>query len=245
MYEEIKYLPGTDQSLYMEFGNSISPEINRRIRQTLEKIEKENLEEIIELIPTYRSILVIYDPLKTTYWDLVDKLKNLAAVFSEEETAKTRIFDIPIVYGGDYGPDIDFVCDHNGLSRDEVIQIHTSKSYLVYMLGFTPGFTYLGGMDERIETPRLEVPRTKIPAGSTGIAGSQTGIYPIESPGGWQLIGRTALKLYDPSKDEPVFLKAGDYVKFYQVREEDHLEIKSLVDKGQFEISYREEIVHD
>jgi KipI family sensor histidine kinase inhibitor len=130
------------------------------------------------------------------------------------------VIEIPTLYGGDSGPDLDYVASHNGLTPEEVVQIHASGTYRIYMLGFTPGFPYLGGMDERIATPRLETPRTKISGGSVGIAGAQTGIYPIDSPGGWQIIGRTPLALYDPQREEPILLQAGESIRFVPIDQE-------------------------
>lgn len=240
LYKEAKYSPCGDKALLMEFGNSIDPEINKKIRSVMKALDQENISSIEEIIPTYRSILIIYDPLKIRFDALVNELKKLEDSIGQEYDSSIRIFEIPTVYGGEYGPDIEFVAKHNGLTVREVIDIHTSVNYLIYMLGFTPGFTYLGGLDERIETPRLENPRTKIPAGSTGIAGKQTGIYPIESPGGWQLIGRTPVKLYDPYKDPPVLLNAGDYVKFVEVDENEYHKILEKVEREEYEISIRE-----
>lgn len=138
---------------------------------------------------------------------------------------KKFIVEIPVLYGGEYGPDIENIATHNNLSIEEVIKIHTSGEYLVYMLGFTPGFPYLGGMDKRIATPRLKTPRTKIPGGSVGIAGEQTGVYPIESPGGWQLLGRTPLNFFDPNNEKPFLINAGEYIKFVQISEEEYHKI--------------------
>ncbi len=241
MYDKIKYLPVGDKSLVMEFGNEISPEINKRIRLTMKGISEKNIRGIEELIPTYRSILIIYNPLLIKHKDLVSALETLERSSSDEGNLLKRIVEIPTIYGNEYGSDIEFVAEHNNLTVEDVVNIHTSVDYLIYMLGFTPGFTYLGGLDSRIATPRLEVPRTKIPAGSTGIAGSQTGIYPIESPGGWQLIGRTPLELYNPYKNPPVLLKAGDYVRFVRIDRGDYDRIKDLVEKNEYEIRVVEE----
>ena len=150
------------------------------------------------------------------------------------------MFEIPVCYGGEYGPDIQNIADHAGLSVEEVIQIHTSRDYLIYMLGFLPGFTYLGGLDERIHTPRLANPRIRIPAGSVGIGGSQTGIYPMDSPGGWQLMGMTPVKTYDPDREVPILVEAGDYIRFVAIDEDEFHRIKELVDKNEYQCVVRE-----
>lgn len=234
MYNEIKYIPAGDRSLVMEFGNSIKPEINAKIRNMVMAIEDAKVSGILEIIPTYRSILIIYDPLQVEYNFLIKYLKDTITSLGNSSEAESRIVELPTVYGGEYGPDIEFVAKHNNITVDEVIRIHSSTDYLLYMLGFTPGFGYLGGMSKDIETPRLQVPRTKIPAGSTGIAGSQTGIYPIDSPGGWQLIGRTPVKLYDPLGTPPILLNAGDYVRFVPVSEEEYLKIQEEINNGKY-----------
>ena len=145
------------------------------------------------------------------------------------------VIHVPAIYGGEYGPDLHYVAEFNCLSEDDVITIHSSVACLVYMFGFTPGFCYLGGMDKRIATPRQETPRLKIPAGSVGIAGEQTGIYPLLSPGGWQLIGRTPLLLFNPDR-KPVFLfNAGDYIQFYPVDMEEYKRIAEEVAAGTYQ----------
>ena len=152
-----------------------------------------------------------------------------------EEASASRVFEIPVCYGGEYGPDIENIAKHAGLTEEEVIEIHSSKDYLIYMLGFLPGFSYLGGLDERIHTPRLANPRIRIPAGSVGIGGSQTGIYPLDSPGGWQLLGMTPVKTYDPEREDPILFEAGNYIRFVPVSEEEYKQIKEQVENGTYE----------
>lgn len=234
MYEKTKYLIAGDKALVMEFGNNISEEINNKIRSMTVAIETQNIKEIVELVPTYRSLMIHYNPLKISYDELANTLKELEKELEGIELPAPQVVEIPTLYGGEYGPDIENVAKHNHLSIEEVIKIHTSKEYLIYMLGFTPGFPYLGGMDERIATPRLESPRTKITGGSVGIAGGQTGIYPIDSPGGWQLIGRTPVPLYDPQRETPILLKAGNYISFKSIDEKEYREIEEAVKKGAY-----------
>ena len=221
--------PVGDRAISIDFGQVIDPTINRHIRQTIERIKELQLEGIIELVPTYCALLVEYDAMLYSYSEIC----NIIEPTLEEGMANTTnelvtVVEVPTVYGGEFGPDLSFVASHNHLSEDEVISIHSGTDYLVYMLGFIPGFTYLGGMDPRIATPRLSSPRTLIPAGSVGIAGEQTGTYPSDSPGGWQIIGRTPVTMYDMSKAQAALLNAGDYVRYVPIDESEFHRIKSL-----------------
>ena len=153
------------------------------------------------------------------------------------------VIEILVLYGGEMGPDIENVAEHNHKTVEEVIKIHTSEEYLIYMIGFIAGFPYLGGMSKEIATPRLKSPRVKIEGGSVGIAGEQTGIYPVASPGGWQLIGRTPLKLYDADREKPVLLEAGQYIKFAAVTEEEYKKIEKEVEDGTYKyVVYDKEV---
>jgi KipI family sensor histidine kinase inhibitor len=161
--------------------------------------------------------MVHYNPLEISYEALSEAVMSTLETLDEIDLPAPSVIEIPTLYGGDYGPDLENVAKYHEMLPEDVVKIHASGQYRIYMLGFTPGFPYLGGMDERIATPRLETPRTKIHAGSVGIAGAQTGIYPIDSPGGWQIIGRTPLSLYDPGRAEPILLKAGETIKFIPI----------------------------
>lgn len=219
---ETKYLLAGDKAIVVEFGDIIDEDINRKVINLMKNIESSSLiNSIYEMIPTYRSLMIIYNPLKITFNDLINSVKNIECNLKVLDKREKNIIKIPVLYGNDYGPDIDTVAKHNRLSIEEVIRLHSEAEYLVYMLGFTPGFTYLGGMNNKLETPRLDNPRVKIPEGSVGIAGKQTGVYPIDSPGGWQLIGRTPIKLYNPKRENPILLKAGDYVKFTPITKDE------------------------
>ena len=214
---EVRFLLTGDTSLTVEFGNEISEEINAKIRAFNIALGQSGIKGIVETVPTYRSLMVHYDPGVIGYGALVKKMQSLLGQLDSIQIPPSEVLEIPVLYGGEEGPDLAFVAEHNGKTQEEVIKIHTSTEYLIYMLGFTPGFTYLGGMSEEIATPRLKTPRVKIPGGSVGIAGSQTGVYPIDSPGGWQLIGRTPVRMYDPDRAEPILPQAGQYIKFYAI----------------------------
>jgi len=234
MYETAKYLNSGDSALNIEFGNSISEEINKKIRAMTLALENQNIAGIVELVPTYRSLMVHYNPLMLSCEELINLCGEIEKGLDNIELSAPEVIEIPTMYGGEYGPDIENVASHNNLTLEEVIRIHTSSEYLIYMLGFTPGFSYLGGMDKTIATPRLQSPRTKIPGGSVGIAGEQTGIYPIASPGGWQLIGRTPVELFNPKRENPILLKAGNYIKFKSITEEEYIIIQKQVENGTY-----------
>jgi KipI family sensor histidine kinase inhibitor len=240
-----RYLIAGDQGLVVEFGDTIDPAINRRVRdlfvallsaqQQAEGAGREaastgdpavaGLRGILDLVPTYRSLLITYDPLVITTDALRAAVEALEAGGVGTGLAAPQVLEVPTAYGGEFGPDLPFVASHNGLSEEDVIAIHSGTDYLVYMMGFSPGFPYLGGMSERIATPRLKTPRTAIPAGSVGIAQAQTGIYPVESPGGWQLIGRTPVALFDAMRTPPVLVEAGDYIRFVPITAERFAEL--------------------
>ncbi len=235
----MKFLKAGDSALIIELGNEISPIINYNLKKITDYLDSLNHKAIKDLLPTYRSIIVYYDPMMISFDELKEMVeKNCAADDSQMLSVKKEIIEVPVLYGGEYGPDIENIASHNNLTIEEVIDIHTSGEYLVYMLGFTPGFPYLGGMDKRIATPRLTTPRTKIPAGSVGIAGEQTGLYPIESPGGWQLLGRTPLNFFDSAKENPFIVAAGQYIKFKAITEEEYHAIVEQVKNGTYTVKH-------
>jgi len=220
-----------DTSLAVIFGDEISKEMNIKVRTFDAAISKAKIAGIYETVPTYCTITIHYAPEVIRYNELKARLMEMLESDTDSaELGVADVIEIPVLYGGEYGPDLDFVAEHNGLSTKEVIEIHSKPEYLLYMLGFTPGFPYLGGMDERIATPRLTSPREKIPAGSVGIAGKQTGVYPMDTPGGWQIIGRTPLPLYNPHATQPILLDAGMHVKFIPVTEKEYNDILSQVE---------------
>ena len=220
MRDSPKFLPAGDQALVVELGDKIDPLVNRRVRDLMDAMEAAKVEGVFDLVPTYRSILVYYDPMRTSPPELEATVTELDRSSEDRNLEEPRTIEIPTLYGGEYGPDLEFVAERAGLTAQEVIDIHSGADYQVYMMGFSPGFPYLGGMSERLTTPRLETPRLEIPAGSVGIAESQTGVYPLASPGGWRLIGRCPLKLFDPDAEPPSLLAAGDRVRFVPISDE-------------------------
>ena len=214
---DVRFLLTGDTSVCVEFGNEISEPINAQIRAFNIALSKSDIPGIVETVPTYRSLMVHYDPEAIRYAPLAERLRGLLGRLDQIAIPPSQVLEIPVLYGGEMGPDLEVVAQHAGKTPEEVVGIHTSADYLIYMLGFTPGFAYLGGMSGEIAAPRLETPRVKIPAGSVGIAGSQTGVYPIDSPGGWQLIGRTPVRMYDPEREPPILPQAGQYIRFYPI----------------------------
>ena len=240
--QNIRILTAGDSSLLIEFGNEISPEINRRIAAVVELMREQHIEGVVDVIPAFCSLLVNYDPRVAGYEKMKTRLESLVRVDIKVGQTKRKIFEIPVLYGGEYGPDLASIADHAGISEDEVVLIHSSKDYLIYMLGFLPGFCYLGGLDERIHTPRLSNPRLRIRAGSVGIGGSQTGIYPLDSPGGWQLMGMTPIKTYDPEREIPILVEAGNYIRFVPIDEEQYKRIQAQVAEGSYQCVIHEEV---
>ncbi|MBR5109657.1 MAG: 5-oxoprolinase subunit PxpB [Clostridia bacterium] len=229
-----------DSSVLIVFGDTISAEINQRISSTVQLIRAQRIEGIVDMIPAFVSLLINYNPLVISYDALKKRLEKILQLETKASETVKRVFEIPVCYGGEYGPDLKNIAAHAGLSEREVIDIHTSCDYLIYMLGFLPGFCYLGGLDERIHTPRLETPRLKIPAGSVGIGGKQTGIYPMDSPGGWQLMGKTPVKTYDPERDPAILVQAGEYIRFVEIGEAEFKRIAGLVEKNEYQVTVRE-----
>ncbi|MBB5172642.1 5-oxoprolinase subunit PxpB [Texcoconibacillus texcoconensis] len=227
--------PLGDTGLRIHFGEKISPQINQLIRRFAILLEQQELPGVIEWIPTYTAISISYNPYIVSYHDLKATLIEMKDKQTDATLPPARIIHMPTCYGGDYGPDLAEVAKRNGLREEEVISIHTASDYLTYMMGFTPGFPYLGGMSQKIATPRLAEPRAHVPKGSVGIAGSQTGVYPMSTPGGWQLIGRTPLKLYDPYRENPILLQAGDYLKFIAISKHEYQNIERQVQDGTYE----------
>ncbi len=204
--------PASDHSLLISVGESISETAHRDIVRLFELLR--GMEGVRNLHPGYASILISYDPLRRHPADLAREVRERAARVDTAPLQEARTVEIPVRYGGESGPDLADVAAHCGLTPERVVELHSGAGYLVYFLGFSPGFPYLGGMPQQIAVPRLESPRKQVPAGSVAIGGSQTGVYPLASPGGWRIIGQTPLKLFDPAHDPPALLRMGDRVRF-------------------------------
>lgn len=235
----LRFKPAGDRALLIEGAEVISPHENLKMYRLMLAIERE-VEGVEEVVPGYRSLLVYYDPFAVSFDELTRAIRQMERRPGSIDLPSPRLVYLPVLYGGDAGPDIRDVAVHNALTMDEVIQIHTAATYRVYMIGFLPGFPYLGGLSPKLFTPRLPSPRTRVPAGSVGIAGNQTGVYPMESPGGWRLIGRTPVELYMPQRNPPVLLLMGDFVKLFPVSPEEFHEIRAQVERGEYRVRIEE-----
>lgn len=225
--ESYRIFPLGDSALTVEFGNVISPELNQKAIALADHIENNPFPGLIETVPAYTTTTVFYDLVEVrkafaelpTAFDAVKDAVSISIRNLEENTVVApRLVEIPVTFDRDVDFDLGHVATEHGLAIDEVIDIFTATTYRVYMLGFLPGFSYMGEVDERIATPRKESPRMRVPKGSIGIAGKQTGIYSLESPGGWQIIGRTEVEMFTPEGENPTYLRPGDKVKFLEVQ---------------------------
>lgn len=228
--------PLGDRAIIIEFGTDIHLDTHHIIQAVSSFLDDHPMEWMIEYIPAFTSLAIYYDPMKirplhsknqSPYEIACTQIRDILSQITNVRFKEPSTIEIPVYYGGDYGPDLKTVAKVNHLTSKEVIEIHTGGEYLVYMIGFAPGFPYLGGMSESIAAPRRETPRLKIPARSVGIAGNQTGIYPIETPGGWQIIGRTPIELFKPTENPPSLLKAGDIIRFKSINIEEYKELEA------------------
>jgi inhibitor of KinA len=212
-----RIVPAGDAALIVELEERIDPVVNARTIALADGIQAAAIAGVRDVVPTFRSIAVYFDPLRTDYTSLIQRIETEAARASSDVSGKRKPVRIPVCYGGEFGPDLGAVATYARMTEAEVVALHTATTYRVFMLGFVPGFAYLGIVNERIAMPRHSTPRVRVPAGTVGIAGVQTGIYPAETPGGWQLIGRTPLKPFDAARAQPFLLAAGDAVQFYAI----------------------------
>jgi len=212
--ETIACEPLGEGAALVRLADGIGRDAHERVRAFCAKLEQQPPPGLIEYVPAYTTVALYYDPLRVDYEDVRDAAQHIAARPSNATATVPNVIEIPVCYGGECGPDLEHVAAVHDMSPEAVIELHESGEYEVWMLGFAPGFAYLGGLPERIATPRRATPRVKVPAGSVGIAGAQTGVYPFDSPGGWQLIGRTPLRMFDPTRSPPALLGPGDRVRF-------------------------------
>jgi inhibitor of KinA len=216
-----------DSALIVEFEPRIDPSVNARAIQLADALQAARLPGVLDVVPTFRSVAVYFDPLHTNGEALFARVEAEAAKPSADPDTDRPPVRVPVCYGGEFGPDLAAVAAFSGLDEAAVVAAHTGRTYRTFMVGFVPGFAYLGTVDERIAMPRRDTPRIRVPIGSVGIAGIQTGIYPMETPGGWQLVGRTPLKPFDPDRAEPFLVKAGDAVEFYAIDPDQFLAVES------------------
>jgi KipI family sensor histidine kinase inhibitor len=214
MTDAYRIVSAGDSALILEFEDRIDPAINARAVGVADRVASVKLSGVRDVVPTFRSVAVHFDPLRTNVAELTARLENEASRPFDEVADVRPIIRVPVAYGGDLGPDLQEVADAAGITAADVVRRHAAPIYRVFMMGFLPGFAYMGTVDSTIALPRRATPRVRVPAGSVGIAGQQTGVYPSESPGGWRLIGRTAVKPYDSARPEPFLFRPGDRVKF-------------------------------
>ncbi|HEX6847682.1 MAG TPA: 5-oxoprolinase subunit PxpB [Chitinophagaceae bacterium] len=230
-----KILPLSDTALIIDFGNVIDESINKLVHSVFYQLQKEPVPGMIEAVPAYSSLTIYYDVLlirktissgQTAYEWISGKVKEYLSGERIEVQENGTFISIPVCYEKEYGTDLNFIALINQIDVDEIIHLHTSAVYRVYMLGFLPGFAYMGMVNEKMATPRKQFP-APVEAGSVGIAGRQTGIYPLRSPGGWQIIGRTPLNLFNKEKQNPTLFKSGDMVQFYSITGEEFIHLKN------------------
>ena len=233
----VRFLLAGDGGLVVEFGAEVDVAVNNRVRALALTLEAARIPGLLEVVPTYRSLGVQYDPARLSVEDLRARIETVLTKLDAAQLPPPRIVRVPTCYGGEFGPDLPFVVEHSGLSEAEVITLHSQTPYHVHMIGFTAGFAYLGGLPEKLHTPRLPSPRTKTPRGAVGIGGSQTGAYAADTPGGWRLIGRTPLPLFDPLREPPTPMLPGDTVRFDPISREEYdrleREFQQAVGSGQ------------
>ncbi|SFE90570.1 5-oxoprolinase subunit PxpB [Alteribacillus iranensis] len=220
--------PLGDSAIRMVLAKTISPEVNEHIRKVMWSAKNYKGNGIIEWVPTYTGVTVHYDPASVSWSTLKSTIKQVMETAYKLTLPAAQIYDIPVCYGGEFGSDLKKIAHQKGMKEEEVIALHSNRKYLIFMLGFTPGFPYLGGMDEKLATPRLDTPRTFVEKGSVGIAGIQTGVYPVASPGGWNIIGRTPIPLFNPQRENPVLLEAGAFLRFYPITRQEYEEISMM-----------------
>ncbi|MFD1470976.1 5-oxoprolinase subunit PxpB [Companilactobacillus mishanensis] len=233
---DYSYFQISEQALEVVFPEQIDVQENKLIQLVARKLIEEKAVGVIGVIPAYHTLTVNFDYDLTSYHDLIDEIDTLIETSDSEQSTEKTIVELPVCYDREFGPDLDDVANFASISVDELIKLHSSTDYFIYMMGFLPGFAYMGSVPENIAMPRLEVPRKKIAPGSVGIAGAQTGMYPVESPGGWRLIGRTPVKLYDVT-DPVLKYKSGDYIRFKPITKDEYFAIQAQDEAGEYQLN--------
>ncbi|GMB90051.1 5-oxoprolinase subunit PxpB [Helicobacter ailurogastricus] len=218
----MEFKPCAENALLITLGDLITPSLNAKVRLLYKTLRAQNLKGLVEIVPAYASLLVIYDPFIQTHAHLIELVKNLNLDLPTEQEQEAYLVEIPACY--ELGLDLESVAEQTGLSPAQVIEKHSGRDYLVYCLGFLPGFVYLGGLDPALRLPRLAIPRLEVAAGSIGIANEQTGIYPIDSPAGWHILAQTPASLYVPTQEPPVCVRAGDYIRYKPISLQEYQE---------------------
>lgn len=226
-----RFLAAGDTALVVEFGSVVDRAINRRVTSLGQALRDADLAGIVDLVPTFRSLMVHFDPTVIRRAEIEERVTALLPELSEEG-GTGRLWRVPTIYGGDYGPDLEDVAERTGLSPERVVEIHSGGTYECYMMGFMPGLGYLGILPGELALPRRTEPRVRVPGGSVSIATNLTNIYTKESPGGWHLLGRTPIELFDLRREEPILLNAGDSVQFYEIDEATYREMRARADAG-------------
>ena len=226
--EGVRFRYASDQSLLISFGSEISVNAHQQVMKLLRLLQLEPVAGVRNLHPAYCSLLVKFDGLRISRDEVEAILQEYLARLEEVQLPEPRRVEIPVCYGGEYGPDLEDVCVLHGISPAQAIELHSSATYLVYFLGFVPGFAYLGGLPKALVTQRLATPRRRVPAGSVGMAGNQTGVYPFATPGGWRLLGRTPMPMFRTDRGELSFLSIGDHVRFTPISAERFAELEKL-----------------
>jgi len=219
----MKLIHASDSSLLVVFGDTISGDLHGRVLALFAALQRRCDPYVRNLHPAYASLLVDFDPLRITHQELSEQLRVLAEAPLATPALRAEAITIPVCYDAEFGPDLAEVAAHAGLGVEEVIRLHSSATYFVYFLGFSPGFAYLGGLPEQLRVPRLPNPRRLVAAGTVAIAGDQAGVYPLDSPGGWRLLGRTPIRMFSPACDPPTRLQLGDRVKFASITRSEFL----------------------
>jgi KipI family sensor histidine kinase inhibitor len=233
----VRFLPAGDKALLVEFGETIERALSERVLRLAERIKELRLNGVIETLPTFRSLLVRYDPLQTSGATLENEISaHLEDAGSAHD--EVRLWHIPACYDRRCAPDLDEVAERTGLTSDEVVVRHSGTRFLIYVVGFAAGFPYMGDLPSELVLPRRADPRVRVPAGSIAMATTLTGIYPLESPGGWHLIGAAPIRLFDPNWERPALLRPGDFAKFEPVDFAEYERIRAAVERNDYDVPF-------